>query len=47
MRTKILKYELSGDRIGLLAYYTRTDYYHIHSSEMTARECKIHKTLIS
>ena len=43
---KILKYQLSDDKVGLLAYYTRTDYYRIHSDEMTVKERKIHKSLI-
>ncbi len=30
------RYELSGDNIGLLKYFTRTNYYHIHSDELTS-----------
>ncbi len=33
-----LRYELSGDGIGLLRYITRTNYSHIHSDEMTRLE---------
>lgn len=47
MRTKIVKYQLSDDKVGLLGYFTETDYYHIHSDEMTSKEQKIHKTLLA
>ena len=32
------RYELSGDGAGLLRYLTPTNYYHIHSNEMTSLE---------
>lgn len=33
-----MRYELSGDGVGLLKYLSQTLFYHIHSSEMTHLE---------
>ena len=38
MTKKIIKYELSGDKMGLLAYITDDTFYHIHSDELSATE---------
>ncbi len=35
---KIIKYELSGDKVGLLAYIANDTFYHIHSDELSAAE---------
>ena len=32
------RYELSGDKVGLLKYFSPKDYYHIHSDELTSLE---------
>jgi len=42
-----MRYELSGDRIGLLKYFSSTDFYHIHSNEMTHLEQMKHRALVS
>lgn len=42
-----MRYELSGDGIGLLKYFTRTNFYHIHSGEMTSLERRKHRALVS
>lgn len=39
------RYELSGDGIGLLKYFSPSNYYHIHSNEMTGLERIRHKIL--
>ncbi len=39
------KYELSCDGVGLLCYFTKTNYYHIPSDEMTVNERKVHARL--
>jgi len=35
---EIVRYELSGDRVGLLAYFEDGSFYHIHSDELTRLE---------
>ena len=35
---KVIKYKLSGDRKGLLAYYANNDFFHIHSDELFPEE---------
>lgn len=42
-----MRYELSGDGKGLLRYLSPTDFYHIHSNEMTSLERRRHRALIS
>lgn len=38
MIKEIIKYELSGDKMGLLAYIADDIFYHIHSDELSATE---------
>jgi len=38
MEHKIVKYEVSDDKVGLLAYFEDGKYYHKHSSELTRLE---------
>lgn len=45
-KDRIGKYELSGDKKGLLKYFKDNSFYHIHSDELTKRERKIHKKLL-
>ena len=45
MTKKIIKYELSGDKVGLLAYITDDTFYHIHSDELSTAEKGILKEL--
>ncbi len=40
-----LRYELSGDGIGLLKYLKPNRYYHIHSDEMTSLQRWKHRAL--
>ena len=40
-----IRYELSGDGVGLLKYFTPNDYYHIHSNEMTSLERWKHRAM--
>lgn len=40
-----IRYELSGDGVGLLRYFTCDNYYHIHSDEMTSLERRKHRVL--
>ncbi len=40
-----MRYELSGDGMGLLKYFTQKDFYHIHSDEMTSLERWKHRAL--
>ena len=40
-----MRYELSGDSVGLLKYFAQNDFYHIHSSEMTSLEQWKHRAL--
>lgn len=42
-----MRYELSGDGVGLLKYFSPTNFYHIHSDEMTSIERRKHRALIS
>jgi hypothetical protein len=42
---RIVRYGLSKDKKGLLAYFDRGTYYHIHSNELTRLEKWIHKML--
>ena len=35
---EIVKYKLSGDKVGLLAYFEDGSFYHIHSNELTKLE---------
>lgn len=37
-RKEIIKYEISGDGVGLLAYWEDGGFYHIHSNELTKLE---------
>jgi len=41
-----MRYELSGDVVGLLRYLSPTDFYHIHSGEMTHLERFKHRALV-
>ena len=41
-----MRYELSGDGIGLLKYFSPTNFYHIHSNEMTSLERRKHRALV-
>lgn len=41
-----MRYELSGDGKGLLKYFSQTDFYHIHSGEMTSIERWKHRALV-
>ncbi len=34
----IVKYEISKDKVGLLAYFSDGSFYHIHSNELTRLE---------
>lgn len=43
---EVVKYELSGDKIGLKAYFDEDDYYHIHSDELSPLEKWIHQLLL-
>jgi len=48
-RPQIVKYKLSKDKKGLLAYFTprsENSYYHIHSDELTVLEQWIRKLLL-
>jgi len=40
-----MRYELSADGIGLLRYFSPTQFYHIHSNEMTSLERWKHRAL--
>ena len=40
-----IRYELSGDGAGLLRYISQSDYFHIHSNEMTHLEYIKHRSL--
>lgn len=40
-----MRYELSGDGVGLLKYLSPTTFYHIHSNEMTSIERRKHRAL--
>lgn len=40
-----VRYELSADGAGLLRYISQSDFYHIHSNEMTHLECFKHRSL--
>jgi hypothetical protein len=40
-----MRYELSADGKGLLKYFSQTDFYHIHSDEMTSLERWKHRAL--
>ena len=42
-----MRYELSGDGKGLLRYLSPSDFYHIHSNEMTHLERFKHRALVS
>ena len=35
---EIVRYEISKDRVGLLAYFEDGGFYHIHSDELTKLE---------
>jgi hypothetical protein len=37
-KKRIVKYEISGDGVGLLAYLGDGNFYHIHSNELTEEE---------
>ena len=41
-----MRYELSGDGVGLLKYFSPTNFYHIHSDEMTSLERWKHRALV-
>jgi hypothetical protein len=41
-----MRYELSGDGIGLLKYLAPKDFYHIHSDEMTHLERTKNRALV-
>ena len=41
-----MRYELSGDGVGLLKYFSLTNFYHIHSDEMTSLERRKHRALV-
>jgi len=41
-----MRYELSGDGVGLLKYISPETYYHIHSNEMTSLERWRHRALV-
>ena len=43
---QIIKYELSSDKVGLLAYFDTDNYYHIHSDELNPLEKWIHNVLV-
>jgi len=46
-RSQITKYELTGDKKGLLAYFGNgKSYYHIHSDELTVLEKWIRSLLL-
>lgn len=40
-----MRYELSGDGCGLLRYISPTEYYHVHSDEMSSLECRKYRVL--
>ena len=46
LRGKIVKYELSRDKKGLLGYFYDGVFYHIHSDELSALEKWIHSELL-
>ncbi len=41
-----MRYELSGDGKGLLRYFSQSDFYHIHSNEMTHLEGFKYRSLV-
>lgn len=41
MKKEIVRYEISKDGIGLLAYFEDGQFYHIHSDELTKLERSI------
>jgi len=43
---KIVKYELSKDKKGLLAFFNTGDFYHVHSNEMDDLQKWIHSLLL-
>ena len=43
---KIIKYELSDDKKGLLAYLSTGEFYHVHSNEMDDLQLWIHGLLL-
>jgi hypothetical protein len=45
-KSQIIKYKLSHDKKGLLAYFDGTSFYHIHSDELTMLEEWIRKLLL-
>lgn len=44
---EVVKYSLSGDGVGLLAYWEDGGFYHIHSNELTKLETWVWKTLVA
>lgn len=40
-----VNYKLSADGAGLLFYYNDTDFYHVHSGEMSEKEMEIWRSL--
>jgi len=42
----IVKYELSKDKKGLLAFFKDGDFYHVHSNEMDDLQQWIHRLLL-
>lgn len=46
MTKEIVRYSLSKDKVGLLAYFADEHYYHIHSNELSFLEKWIHRLLV-
>lgn len=44
---EIVEYEISGDGVGLLAYFEDGSFYHIHSDELSKLEEWILKLLLA
>jgi hypothetical protein len=42
---KVVKYEVSEDKKGLLAYFNTGEFYHVHNNEMDSLQKWIHKLL--
>jgi hypothetical protein len=46
MKKEIVRYEISGDGVGLLAYFEDGNYYYCEYDEFTKLEQWIHKMLL-
>ena len=46
MAKEIVRYSLSKDKVGLLAYFADEQYYHIHSGELSPLEKWIYRLLV-